>query len=249
MEYPWKRAIIIGASSGIGEKIARRLSASGCRVALVARREDLLRQIAATINGVSLDLARTYVHDVSNVDEAEELFQQIVREIEGVDLVVYAAGVMPAVEPTEYNIAKDKLIIETNLLGAMAWLDAAAKRFERARGGTILGISSVAGERGRRGNPAYSASKAGLDCFLESLRNRLSQYNVSVVTAKPGPVSTDMTSHLGRLPGMISVDKAAELILSGATKFGKMVYVPAKWWLVARIIRAIPTSIFRRLKI
>jgi decaprenylphospho-beta-D-erythro-pentofuranosid-2-ulose 2-reductase len=249
MEIPWKRAIVIGASSGIGEAIARKLTAGGCRVALVARRLDRLEQIASEINGISLDIARPYAHDVTQFDQAEDLFLQIVRDIEGVDLVVYAAGIMPAIGPTEYDTTKDKAILDTNLMGAIAWLNAAAKRFERAMGGTILGISSVAGDRGRRGNPAYSAGKAGLDCYLESLRNRLSGNNVSVVTAKPGPVQTDMTASLGKLPGMIPCDTAATLILSGARKFGKTVYVPWKWWLVSRILRAIPSAVFRRMRI
>lgn len=249
MDLPWKRAIVVGASSGIGERLARKLAARGCRVALVARREDKLRQIAADINGATLDLAKTYVHDVSRFDEAEDLLQTIIRDIEGLDLFIYAAGVMPAIAPTEYDICKDKQIAETNFVGGVAWINAAAKRFERARGGTIVGIGSVAGDRGRRGNPVYGASKAALDCYLESLRNRLSQHNVSVVTVKPGPVDTDMTSGLGKLPGMISADKAADLIIEAAQKFGKTVYIPIKWWFISQILRAIPSSIFRRLKI
>ncbi len=249
MDLPWKRAIVVGASSGIGESIARKLAARGCRVGLVARREDKLRAIAIDINGATLDLAKVYPHDVSHFSEAEDLLQTIIHDLEGLDLIVCAAGVMPAIGPTEYDTCKDKVIIDTNLIGVIAWLNAAAKRFERTRGGTIVGIGSVSGDRGRRGNPAYSASKAGLDSYLESLRNRLSQYDVSVVTAKPGPVETDMTARLGKLPGMISVDKAADMILAGAQKFGKTVYVPGKWWLVSRVLRAIPSGIFRRVKI
>lgn len=249
MDIPWKRAIVVGASSGIGEALARKLAARGCRVALVARREDRLKHIAATINGVSLDLAKYYVHDVARVEETDDLFQKIVRDIEGLDLIVYTAGTMPHIDPTEYDTCKDKAVIDTNLTGAIAWFNAAAKRFERARGGTILGIGSVAGDRGRRGYPAYGASKAGLDCYLESLRNRLSRFNVSVVTAKPGPVATEMTATRGKLPGMISVDKASDLILQGAQKFGKIVYIPSKWWLVSRVLRAIPSALFRRMKI
>jgi short-subunit dehydrogenase len=137
----------------------------------------------------------------------------------------------------------------TNLVAAAGWLNPAAKRFERARSGTIVGIGSVSGDRGRRGNPAYGASKAGLECFLESLRNRLAPLGVSVVTVKPGPIATEMTAQLGKLPGMIPAEKAAELIVRAAKKRNKTAYIPWKWWLVSRILRAIPSPIFRKLKI
>ncbi|MBA3726980.1 MAG: SDR family NAD(P)-dependent oxidoreductase [Armatimonadetes bacterium] len=249
MDSSWKRAIIIGGSSGIGEAIARDLAGRGCRVGLVARRYDRLQEIAGELNGESANITQVYVHDVTKTIEAEPLFAQIVRDLDGVDLVVYAAGVMPKVDPTEYDTEKDKVILDTNLVGAMAWLNAAAKRFERAQAGTIIGISSPSGDRGRRGNPAYGASKAGLDAYLESLRNRLSNHHVSVVTAKPGPVRTPMTERLGAVPGSISPERAAQLILSRARRFGRTFYVPGKWWLASRIVRMIPSPIFRRLKI
>lgn len=249
MVTDWKRAIVIGASGGIGEQIVRKLTSDGCHVALVARNEERIRRIAMDINGVNLDLAKVHPFDVLNIDNVEERFQQIVRDLGGLDLFVYAAGVMPVIDAKEYDSAKDKDIIEINLVGAIAWINEAAKRFEKAKEGTIVGIGSVSGDRGRRGNPAYGASKAGLDCFLESLRNRLGSLGVSVVTVKPGPVQTEMTRPLGKLPGMISANKAADLILKAAHKFNKTVYVPGKWWLVSRVIRAIPSVIFRRLRI
>ncbi|MCH8275259.1 MAG: SDR family NAD(P)-dependent oxidoreductase [Armatimonadetes bacterium] len=243
----WKRAIIVGASGGIGEQIARKLASGGCRVALVGRREDKLRQIAVDINGVSLNLALPFPSDVRDFDAPAAKVEECVRALGGLDLVVYSAGVMPRIGPTEYETAKDRLIVETNLIGAMAWLNPVAKRFERAGGGTIVGIGSVSGDRGRRGNPAYSASKAGLECYLESLRNRLGRRGVSVVTVKPGPVETEMTRELGRLPGMIPAGRAADLILKAARKFGKTAYIPGRWWLASKIMLSIPSRIFRRL--
>src|SRR5690348_14212261 len=152
MALPWQRAIVVGASSGIGAEIARQLGREGSRVALVARRADELGRVAAAIDGVSAPAARVYVHDVTDFDEVPALFQTICRDLDGLDLVVYAAGVMPAIGPSEYAFAKDRPIVDVNLLGAMAWLNEAAARFERAGAGTIVGISSVAGDRGRRGN-------------------------------------------------------------------------------------------------
>lgn len=245
----WKFAMVIGASSGLGEQIARKLAATGCRVALVARREDRIRQIAIDINGPSLHLALPFNFDVLDFENAATNFEHIIHDLGGLDIVFYVAGVMPMVGPTEYDIVKDKNIVDTNLIGAMAWLNPAAKRFERAKSGTIVGVGSVAGDRGRRGNPAYGASKAGLECYLESLRNRLAVQGVNVVTVKPGPVETDMTAKRGKQPFMISAQKAASLIIDAAKRSNRTVYVPWRWWLISRIIRMIPSFIFRRLNI
>lgn len=244
----WKRALIIGASSGIGEALAKHLAANGCRVSLVARREDRLRVLADSLNAPTVQNAAYYVHDVRNAGEVPELFTRIVEEMGGLDVVFYVAGVMKPISRTEYDFQKDKEMIDTNFTGAVAWLNQAAKRFERLSGGTIVGIGSPSGDRGRRGNPVYGASKAALECYLESLRNRLSQHGVSVVTAKLGPVSTDMTAALGKLPGMIDVEEAVRGILRGAQRFGKTFYVPWKFRVVMWIVERIPSPLFRRMK-
>ncbi len=97
-------------------------------------------------------------------------------------MIVYSSGVMRPLDEHEYSFQKDREILEVNVLGAFAWLDEAAQRFEQLKsGGEIVGISSVAGERGRRGNPAYCTSKAALTTFLESLRNRLGRSGVKVL--------------------------------------------------------------------
>jgi NAD(P)-dependent dehydrogenase (short-subunit alcohol dehydrogenase family) len=244
----WKNAIVVGASSGIGEQLARLLSRDGCRVALVARREAELVRVAEDINANSTQLAYPYVHDVVEYECVPALFQKIAHDLGGVDLVIYAAGVMPRIAEEEYTFAKDRAMIEVNLLGAIAWLNEAAQRFSRAGSGTIVGISSVAGDRGRRGQPVYCTSKAALDTYLEALRNRVSRDGVNVVTIKPGPVDTPMTRGLDKLPMLISADEAARAILAGSRRTG-VVYVPARWRPIMLIIRSIPSFLFRKLNI
>ncbi len=152
--------------------MARQLAAAGAEVAIIARRESELTRLAAEHPGK----LRPYVHDVSNVDEVPALFERIECDLGAVDGLIYAAGVMPKVDESEYDFTKDRAMVTVNLLGAMAWMNQAAARFEAARSGTILGLSSIAGERGRRGNPAYCTSKAALTTYLEALRNRCSRY-------------------------------------------------------------------------
>lgn len=237
-------AIVVGASSGIGEALVRRLAAEGTRVAALARRKAELDRIAAECGPNVL----VYAHEVRDYDAAPALFERAVADLGGCDLFVYNAGVMPRVGESEYDFAKDREMIEVNLLGAIRWLDLAAAYMEPRRAGTICGVSSVAGDRGRRLNPAYHTSKAGLTTFLESLRNRLARHGIHVVTVKPGPVDTAMTKGL-KLPLIIGPDEAAEgtlALIRAGTGEG---YVPAVWGPIMRVIRYVPSVIFRRTNI
>jgi NAD(P)-dependent dehydrogenase (short-subunit alcohol dehydrogenase family) len=248
----WKTAIVVGASSGIGEAVARRLALEGCRVALVARREAELAAVCESIGKTTSDGRAVFrVHDVVDGADAARVWDSVERDLGPVDLLVFAAGIMPSVGETEYSFEKDRAILEANLIGAVAWFDVAALRMEAARRGTIVGVSSVAGDRGRRGNPVYAASKAGMNSVLESLRNRLSRHGVTVCTIRPGYVATPMTAGLNLPAKMtISADKAAALLLAAARKKrGVDVYVPGKWALIMFVIRHIPSFVFRRLSI
>ena len=250
MGRQWNHAIVVGASSGIGEAIARKLVEQGCSVGLIARREEELSALRDELNAkAGREVAYSLAHDVLDRGEVPGLFQELTKRLGGLDVIFYAAGVMPTVQPDEYSTEKDALMMEVNTIGAMAWLNEAAKRFERVRSGTIVGISSIAGDRGRRGNPAYCTSKAALDTYLESLRNRLGQYGVKVVTIKPGFVATKMTEGMSGLLWLISAEEAADQIIR-ASKAGKIKkYVPGRWGLVGFIVRNIPSFIFKRINI
>ncbi|HZP83034.1 MAG TPA: SDR family NAD(P)-dependent oxidoreductase [Chthonomonadaceae bacterium] len=250
MASAWQRALVVGASSGMGEAIARQLAREGCQVALVARRKDELARLADEINtAAGTTLAHVYPHDVREYECVPALFQQICHDLGGLDLIIYAAGVMPRIADNEYSFDKDRLMFEVNTLGAIAWLNEAAQRFERAGAGTIVGISSVAGDRGRRGQPAYCASKAALATYLESLRNRIGRHGVKVVTVKPGPVDTPMTKGLDKLPMLIPAEKAAAGILAAARAGVHTAYVPGAWRPIMFVIRSIPSFLFKKLNI
>ena len=235
MSTRFQRALIVGASSGMGRALAQQLAAQGCQVAGVARRDDPLGE------GI-----RTYAHDVTHYDQIPLLFQQICQDLGGLDLIVYAAGTMPSVGSEEFSFAKDQQMVEVNILGAIAWLNEAAQRFGNAGMGTIVGIGSVAGERGRAPKPVYGATKAFLHCYLESLRNRLGTKGVMVITIKPGPTDTPMaTEHVGK---KLPVDEAARQILAAAERGKRVVYVPGLLRFVFALIRSIPSPVMQRLK-
>jgi len=242
------RAIVVGASSGIGEAVARKLAAEGYALALLARRADRLQSVCADINRTAGEtVALAYEHDVTHFDEIPEKFQQVIAALGRLDCVVYAAGVMPAVMPGEYNFEKDKQILDVNLLGAMAWLDQAATLFETVGGGQIVGISSIAGERGRVGNPPYHTAKAGFSTYLESLRNRLTRKGCHVLTVKPGFVDTDMLKDAAKTFWVISPQQAAEDIWKAMRRRKQVVFTPGRWRWVALVLQHIPSFIFRRL--
>lgn len=248
MKLRFQRAIVVGASSGIGEEVARQLAADGVAVALVGRRTAELERVAGILRAAGARQVCVATHDVSDASAITACFTRLVGELGGLDLLVYAAGVIHVPEEGEYDLAADRAQMEVNVLGAMAWTGLAAARFEAARAGTIVGISSIAGERGRRTMPGYTTSKAALSTWLEALRNRVSRYGVNVVTVKPGFVDTAMTKHLTKKPMMIPVGKAATMILATARRGGsRTAFIPGQWGLIALVLRHIPSSVFRRL--
>src|SRR5512140_1688069 len=206
------RGIIIGASSGMGAALARRLARAGYMLALVARRKPELDALCKEINAAAgQTVALPYVHDVSRYDEVPALLRQIVADLGGLDLAVYAAGVNFPPGTDRYDFEADRKMLEINLIGAFAWLNPIAEMFQSAGCGQIVGISSVAGDRGRVGNPGYNTSKAALTTYLESLRNRLTRRGVNVLTVKPGFMETAMIKATqGPTLFMVTPQKAAD---------------------------------------
>lgn len=242
-----RRAIVIGASSGIGAALVRKLASEGYTVAALARREEQLTAVCDTINHTYPHAAHPYTHNVTDTPDIPALFQTITRDLGGLDLIAYVAGIQPPVGLNEYNFAKDEAMLKVNLLGAIAWLNEAAIRFERAGAGHILAVSSIAGDRGRIGSPVYNASKAGLNTYLEALRNRLTRQGITVTTIKPGFVDTILLENAPKTFWVISTDEAARQIYRAIRWKLQTVYTPLRWALIGLILRHIPSFIFRRL--
>ena len=252
-------AVVIGASTGIGAALGRKLVEKGFLVALVARRAEKLDLLAAELNARfptkgNVPVARPYPHDVRDFDSVAKLFDRIRHDMgeSGGELsvVVYAAGTMPPGEHDRWTFEEERATVETNLMGALAWLDVSAEVLRRIGRGTIVGISSVAGDRGRKGNSAYMASKAGLTTYLESLRYRLHGTGVRVVTVKPGYVATPMTAGM-KLPRplTISADEAAASIARLCVSGGSIAYIPGYWRLIMLVVKSLPAALLVRLPI
>ena len=245
---PRRRGIVIGASSGIGAALARRLAREGYVLGLIARRDELLTALATDINSAAGEpLAYPYAHDVRVFHEVPELLRRIIADIGGLDLAAYVAGANLPPGPNRFDFSADRAMMEVNLLGAMAWLDPVASLFLSAHAGQIVGISSVAADRGRVGNPGYNASKSGLTTYLEALRNRLARHGVHVLTVKPGFVKTEQLKAALKVLFPISADAAADQIWRAMRGRKQLIYTPAWWRLVMFGVRNIPSVLFRRM--
>ena len=166
------------------------------------------------------------------------------------DIVILVFGYLGNHEKAKQDWSESQKILETNYVGAVSILNVLADDFEKKGAGTIIGISSVAGDRGRMSNYLYGSAKAGLTAYLSGLRNRLFHSGVHVMTVKPGFVRTKMTEGLP-LPKPVTTDpeKVEEKIFIGAQKKKNTIYILPVWALIMLIIRIIPEFIFKKLKL
>lgn len=247
---PRKKALLVGATGGIGTQVALRLAREGYVLALLDRSENDLRRLCDDVNRLHGETrAVFYQHDVTAYEQVPDVFRKIVAELGGLDLFIYVAGTIyfPAID--EFNFAEDQKMVEVNLLGAMAWLSEVAPVFQSMGGGQIVGVSSVAGDRGRVGNPGYNASKAGFTCYLEALRNRLTRHGVHVLTIKPGQVKTGVFELPNAPKPVLAVtpEQAADGIWNAIQKRKQVAYISNIWRWVMLVITHTPSVIFRRL--
>lgn len=239
-------AVVVGASSGIGAALVRRLAGEGWNVAALARRSGELERLARECQGLP-GRVFVHVHDTRDVEQVPALFEQIGRQLGPIELGIYAAGVMPKVDRQSYDTAVDLDMLAINFGGCVAWCNVLAGYFRSQRSGLLIGISSIAGDRGRKPNPMYGATKAAMDHYLEALRNRLSEVGVHVCTIKPGYIDTPMTQGLQGLFWLISADEAARRILAAGRGGANVRYVPRRWWFVGTALKSIPSFLFRKL--
>ncbi|TAL39336.1 MAG: SDR family NAD(P)-dependent oxidoreductase [Spirochaetes bacterium] len=230
-----KRAIVIGASSGIGRELAMRLSRDGWVVGLAARRRTMLEDIQRELPLSSF----VQVMDIARDDEVEDAFNDLTARIGGADLVVISAGT-GYLNP-ELDWEKERATIEVNIKGFAAVANAAMKHFLARGAGHLAGISSVAGVRGNGTAPAYSASKAFVSNYLEGLRcaAKKSGADITVTDIVPGYVDTEMAKGEG-LFWVASPETAARQIVRALIRKKPRVYVTRRWALVAMVLRHLP---------
>jgi short-subunit dehydrogenase len=242
--------LVLGASSAIARAFARVAAADGADVILAGRDRDDLDKSAADI--ALRSGRRAIVLDFDALDYAShESVIARAREAAGTGTLnlFLAFGMMPAQAEIDVNAKLAFRTIESNYVGAVSILQAAAPVFEAQKRGAVVAISSVAGDRGRVKNYVYGSAKAGLTAYLQGLRARLFRSGVSVTTVKPGFVDTAMTWGLPGLFLVASPDAVARACLKAARRGKEEIYFPFFWWGIMTIIRNIPERIFKRLSI
>lgn len=240
-------ALIVGASRGIGASLARELAARGMTLGLLARNGQQLDALAAELRQQFGTRAETAVLDVNDRDSVQPVMQSLMQRLGQVDIVVANAGVLGWRKAGDGNVAEDRRIIETNLLGAIAVIDAAVAQFKQQGRGHVVGISSISAYRGIPGSGAYSASKAALTNYLDALRMELANKNIAVTVVHPGFVKTEIGPNMDKYPFAAEPEKVAKEIADGIARKKKNLIVPRfPWTLVMPAMKLLPDSVMRK---
>ena len=243
-----KTVLILGATSAIARATDAAFAARGDSLYLASRDIDELRRIAADLRlrfGVEV---RYGWFDAEATEGHEVFFQSVIEAMRGISGVVLAFGYLGD-QLAARDFRAGSKVIASNFTGAVSILSHCANYFEKLKCGFIIGISSVAGDRGRQSNYVYGAAKGALGLYLQGLRNRLYPSGVRVITIKPGFVDTAMTFGLPGLFLVASPQSIGERIVRALGKSADVVYLPWFWRYIMLIIQHIPESIFKRLKL
>ena len=240
-----KNVLILGATSDMAQAIAKKYAAEGWSLALAALEPELLNPIAADLRVRSEVKIQTLEFDATNFSSHQKFYESL--EIKP-EVVFCVFGYMGDQLEARTNLEEIRRTISINFVGAASILAVVAEDFEKRRQGAIVGISSVAGDRGRQSNYIYGSAKAGFTAYLSGLRNRLAKSGVHVMTVKPGFCRTKMTENL-ELPGALtaSPEQVADAIFQGLKKKRNTLYVLWMWRWIMLIIRHIPEVIFKKL--
>ena len=237
-----KRAIVVGATSGIGKELAKLLVKNGYKVGITGRRTELLEELKLT----SPDLFISKPFDVTEINTIHQHLQELVNELGGLDLLVLSSGTGDLNKELDFEI--EKRTIDLNVSGFTCIADWTFNYFWKLRAGHFVAISSIAGIRGNGVAAAYNASKAFQVNYLEGLRQKATKLKlpVTITDVRPGFVDTPMAKGKGQF-WVASVEKAAVQIFDAIRKKKKVAYVSKRWRLIAILLKLLPRSLYERM--
>ncbi|MDM8529776.1 SDR family oxidoreductase [Anaerolineales bacterium HSG25] len=239
--------LILGATSDIAQALAYRYAQEGYNITLAARQVNRLDNLVSDItirHQINVELAE---FDALDFDSHAPFYDGLSSRP---DVVICVFGYLGNQETAQADFAETKTIIDSNYTGAVSILNLVANEFERQKNGAIIGISSVAGDRGRGSNYMYGSAKAGFSAYLSGLRNRLAKSGVQVLTVKPGFVRTKMTQNLKLPPVITATPEQVANDIYRANRSGRSVlYTRWMWQFIMLIIRHIPEFVFKRLSL
>jgi len=244
-----KKVLVLGATSAIAQATVRLLAARGASLYLVGRNPERLQAVAQDARTRGAARVETEALDLDDLAQHEALVTRAEGALGGLDGALLAHGILGDQAQAQGSYAETEKVLRTNFLSAVSLLTPLANRFESQKAGTLVVISSVAGDRGRQSNYVYGASKGALTVFLQGLRNRLARSGVAVVTVKPGFVDTPMTAAMKKNPLFASPEAVARGIVRAVDARQDEVYLPDFWRPIMFLIRGIPERVFKRLKL
>lgn len=239
--------LMIGGRSDIAKATAREYAKHGYDLYLAARNADNLQDFANDINIRTQQTVKTVELDICDLNSHQNFYEGLNEKPFG---VICAVGYLGEQEVAEKDFAQTQQIINTNYTGIVSLLNIIANDFEVRRSGFIIGISSVAGDRGRKSNYLYGSAKAAFTAYLSGLRNRLYESQVHVLTVKPGFVATQMTANMD-LPEKLTAQpkEVAMAIYKAQQKKKNVLYTKWMWKWIMLIIKNIPESKFKKMSI
>ena len=244
-----KKILVLGATSGIAEATCRIWAEQGASLFLVARDEAKLAAVAQDLKTRGAAYVDTAVANLDDTDVHPALLAHAINSLTGMDVAYVAYGILGDQAAGEKDFEVAAQIFHTNLVSCVSLLTWLANFCVQRHAGVLAVISSVAGDRGRKSNYLYGASKAGLSAFLGGLRNRIDREGVTVLTIKPGPIKTAMTMGMPGSEKFADVNKTAQTIVKAIDAHKHTLYVPFQWQPIMFVIRNIPESIFKKLNL
>ena len=235
-----KKIWITGASSGIGKALAEKFSLEGWRVAISARRKEILDEMAEKENIFSYPL------DVTNQNQIKDVFSKIINDFGDLDLCVFSSGTYDPKLEQEINIKQNKFVMETNFFGVLYCIKTVEKYFKEKKEGHISIVSSIAGYRGLPNSSGYGPSKAALTNLTESLYFDFKKHNVRISLVSPGFIKTPLTDkNEFQMPFIKSPEFAAEKMFNGLTKTKAFeIHFPKALTVILKILRILPYKIY-----
>ncbi|WP_075341681.1 SDR family NAD(P)-dependent oxidoreductase [Tenacibaculum agarivorans] len=237
-----KKALIFGATSGIGKALTELLIADGYYVAITGRRLEKLEELATKYS----DRVLIKQNDIQKVDHVEEVFHQVVDEFGHIDLIIQSSGIGHVNTALDWD--KEEETILTNVLGVTKLYDLAFNLFRKQQFGHLVGITSIASLRGNRQAPSYFASKAYQKAYLESLHIKtktIKGKKVFITDIRPGFVDTAMALGDG-IFWMVPLEKAAKQIFNAVRRKRRIAYISKRWKIIAFVLKIVPTWILKK---
>jgi len=239
--------VVVGSSSGIGREVANVFSQEGHNVICSSRDEKELHWLVSDLK-IRYDCEAYAVPvDVTNISSIKTFINKIYEYFKAVDCIVVTTATMPENDMAYYNEEGLVITTMTNYIGIALILNEISRRMVANHSGIIICLSSVAGERGRQSNFIYGASKSALTTYLQGLRMKLYKQNVRVTTVLPGYVDTLMSYGKVKKQLAVSPQYVARRIYKLAKSDKNVVYIPRIWWLIMKIIKLVPETIFKRI--